>query len=188
MLETEPSNLEARRLLNELVAARRIEEQFARALQCHRSKQFLDAQRIYLQVLAANPRHYDANYLLGVLCLQAGRYQAADTYLARATEINPKAAAAYNNRGHALRGLKRYDEALECYEKAIGVKPDFVQAMNNRGVTLRALGRIDEALASFDEALTLKPDFAKALSNRNELRVPLPRDRLSIADDVDTLE
>ncbi|RWB98410.1 MAG: GNAT family N-acetyltransferase [Mesorhizobium sp.] len=188
VLETEPSNLEARRLLDEVVAARRIEEQFARALQCHRSKQFLDAQRIYLQVLAANPRHYDANYLLGVLCLQAGRYQAADTYLARATEINPKAAAAYNNRGHALRGLKRYDEALACYEKAIGVKPDFVQAMNNRGVTLRALGRIDEALASFDEVLTLKPDFAKALSNRNQLRVPLPRDRLSIADDVDTLE
>ncbi len=87
-----------------------------------------------------------------------------------------------------MRGLKRYDEALACYEKAIGVKPDFVQAMNNRGVTLRALGRIDEALASFDEALTLKPDFAKALSNRNQLRVPLPRDRLSIADDVDTLE
>ncbi|TIP82906.1 MAG: tetratricopeptide repeat protein, partial [Mesorhizobium sp.] len=181
VLETEPSNLEARRLLNEVVAARHIEEQFASALQRHRGKQYLDARRIYLEVLAANPRHYGANYMLGVLCLQAGQYQAADTYLARATEINPKAAAAYNNRGHALRGLKRYDEALACYEKAIAVKPDFVQAMNNRGVTLRALGRIDEAL-------TLKPDFAKALINRNQLRVPLPRDRLSIADDVDILE
>ncbi|WP_192356392.1 tetratricopeptide repeat protein [Mesorhizobium mediterraneum] len=186
MLETEPSNLEARRLLNEVVAATRIEEQFASALQRHRSQQFLDAQRIYLEVLAANPRHYGANYLLGVLCLQAGQYQAADTYLARATELNPKAATAHNNRGHALRGLKRYDEALVCYEKAIGVKPDFVQAMNNRGVTLRALGRIDEALASFDEALTLKPNFAKAISNRNQL-LPLPRDRLSSVDDVDTL-
>lgn len=186
ILDTEPSNMEARRLLNEVVAASRIEEQFASALQLHRSKRFLDAQRIYLEVLTANPRHYGANYLLGVLCLQGGQYQAADTYLARATEISPKAAVAHNNRGHALRGLKRYNEALACYVKAIGVKPDFVEAMNNRGVTLRELGRIDEALASFDEALTLKPNFAKAISNRNQLRELFPPARLSIVNDVDT--
>jgi tetratricopeptide (TPR) repeat protein len=185
ILDTEPGNVEALRLLNEIVAASPAGTQFASALKLHRSRQFLEARSIYLEMVAAHPLHYGANYMLGVLYLQFGQYQAADRYLARATAINPKAAAAHNSRGTALRGLKRLNEALACYVKAIRLKPDFVEAMNNRGVTLRELGRTDEALASFDEALTLKPNFAKAMSNRNELREPHPLEHSSIAKDVD---
>lgn len=185
VLDMEPRNVEALQLLDGIAADSHAGVRFASALKLHRSRQYQDAGSLYLEVLAAIPLHYGANYMLGVLCLQSGQYRAAEKYLARAAEINPKAASAHNDRGNALRGLNRLDEALACYVKAIELKPDSVEALTNRGVALRELGRLDEALESFDEALALKPNFAKAISNRNELRETLRLDHSSIANDAD---
>src|SRR5262249_15491186 len=85
---------------------------------------------------------------------------------AKALEIKPNDADAFNNRGIALRELKRSDEALASFDKAIALKPDYADAFNNRGIALRALRRFDEALASYDKAIALKPDYADAFNNR----------------------
>ena len=42
--------------------------------------------------------------------------------------IDPKAASAHNNRGNALRELKRLDEALASYDEALALKPDYAEA------------------------------------------------------------
>ena len=58
----------------------------------------------------------------------------------------------FNNRGNALRELKRFDEALASYDKALALKPDYAEALINRGNALLELKRFDEALASYDQA------------------------------------
>ena len=58
-----------------------------------------------------------------------------------------------NNRGNALQGLMRYDEALAAYDQALALRPDYPEAFNNRGEALQQLKRHDEALASYDRAL-----------------------------------
>ncbi len=51
-----------------------------------------------------------------------------------ALTINPKSAAAHNNRGNAFKGLKRFGEAVKSYDQAISLKPDYVEAFSNRGM------------------------------------------------------
>ena len=59
-----------------------------------------------------------------------------------------------NNRGNALQGLMRYDEALAAYDQALALKPDYAEALNNRGSALQQMKRHEEALASYDRALS----------------------------------
>ena len=57
-----------------------------------------------------------------------------------------------NNRGNALQGWLRHDEALAAYDQALALRPDYPEALNNRGNALQELKRHEEALASFDKA------------------------------------
>jgi tetratricopeptide (TPR) repeat protein len=84
----------------------------------------------------------------------------------RAIALKPDYADALYNRGVALEGLRRFDEALASYDRALAVRQDFAEALCSRGSALCQLKMFDEALASFERALSLKPDHAEALYNR----------------------
>ena len=71
-------------------------------------------------------------------------------------------ANAFNNRGNALRELKRLDEALASYDKAITLVPDYALAFYNRGKALQDRGNRAEAAQHYERASRLKPSLAEA--------------------------
>src|SRR5262245_8425408 len=71
--------------------------------------------------------------------------------------MKPDYADAFNDRGNALRELKRFDEALASYDKALVLKPDFAGALNNRAFVLMDLGRFAEAQRDLYQAIQLLP-------------------------------
>ena len=93
----------------------------------------------------------------------------------RLLKINPDQPVFHNNRGIALRDLKRHAEALESYGRALKIKPDYAEAFNNRGNAFSDLKRHEEALESYERALKLKPDYAEAFSNRGNALSDLKR-------------
>ncbi len=107
-------------------------------LEHHQAGRLAEAETYYLRVLAADPRHADALYLLGVVA-----HGLTD-------QIDREVGSAH----------------LPCYDRALALKPDYVEAWNNRGCALQAMKRLDQALASFGQALALKPDYAEAFFNR----------------------
>jgi predicted O-linked N-acetylglucosamine transferase (SPINDLY family) len=143
-----------------------VDTAFAKARELHECGQFAEAEHIYRSILTAEPGHFDAAHLLGLIYLQRGEYADAERQIGRAIEINPHIEGAYNNRGNALKRLERLDEALVSYDKAIALKPDFAEAFNNRANALQVLNRPDSALASYDKAIALKPDHLETISNR----------------------
>ncbi len=54
-----------------------IDDLYRTAIRLHQQGQAAEAAPLYDKVLAAQPRHYSALHLKGVLALQAGRYEAA---------------------------------------------------------------------------------------------------------------
>ena len=69
-------------------------------------------------------------------------------------------AAAYNNRGVALRSSGDIDRAMEDYDRALRLSPDYYVALNNRGVALMSKGELDRAISDFDRAADPKnPTF-----------------------------
>jgi tetratricopeptide (TPR) repeat protein len=139
---------------------------FRQALASHQGNAHARAQALYRQVIALQPRHFDALQLLGVLSLQSGQTAEAVELLARALAIDPRHAAVHSNLAFAYHTLQRYDEALASAERALQLQPAFADALNNHGNALGALGQPARALASFDAALALRADYAQAWSNR----------------------
>jgi tetratricopeptide (TPR) repeat protein len=142
---------------------------FNAAYVLHQRGQLAEAERLYGSILSAQPDHFDARHLLGVVYLQRNHFEAAERQIGLAIEINPDVASAHNNRGNALRKLKRLNDALASYDRAIALRPNYPEAFNNRGNILKALGWPGDALASYDKAIALKPDYSEAIGNRQIL-------------------
>lgn len=158
ILEVAPDHAEALGLLEQAQAMTSASDaSFSEALRLHRAGKVLDATKLYVAILASDPNHFDANFMLGVACLQHGEFETAERHMGRAISINPRHQAAHNNRGNALRALKRHDEALACYLRAIALKPNFAEAYKNIGLVLTETGRESEAKAYFDKAQAIDP-------------------------------
>jgi tetratricopeptide (TPR) repeat protein len=146
-----------------------------RAVGMHQGGRLREAEKLYMQVLAAQPENFDALHLCGVLMHQRGQPVEALRLIGQALRANAKAAAAHSNYGMVLAAVNRNAEALESYDRAIALKPDYAEAINNRGNLLRKLGRNEEAIASFERALALKPGYPEALNNRGNALLALRR-------------
>src|SRR5712675_1676982 len=150
----------------------RIESQLEQAIALHQQGHLVRAKAAYENILKAEPKHFDALHLLGVIAIQEKQHQLAVDLIDQAIAINPNDAAFYSNRGIALQALKLLDAAVASYDQAIAVKPDYAEAHYNRGTALHELKRLEEAVAGYDKAIALRPDYAQAHNNRgNALRV-----------------
>jgi tetratricopeptide (TPR) repeat protein len=72
-----------------------------------------------------------------------------------AIRLEPKNAAAYNNRATAYDEIKKHDKAISDYNKAIKLDPNFASVYHNRGITYRKQGKDAWAQADFDKAKQL---------------------------------
>src|SRR5499426_482153 len=136
-----------------------------RAVDCHRQGQLAQAEALYQQILQAQPGHFDARHMLGVIRYQQGRSAEALELVEAALKLNPGSARALSNQGLILYALRRYPEALASFDKALGIEPASVDALNNRGNALQGLKRNEEAVESYQRALRLRPNYPDALYN-----------------------
>src|SRR5262249_41195370 len=115
------------------------------ALECHRLGRLPETEHLCRTVLERDPRRFDARYLLGVVLLQQGQFEPAQRELKNAIAIDPKIAAAHNNRAIALMSLNRFEPALKCLDMAAALQPDLPEAFDNRGIVLTKLQRYEDA-------------------------------------------
>ncbi|MBI5275206.1 MAG: tetratricopeptide repeat protein [Burkholderiales bacterium] len=137
----------------------------AKGLALHQQGRLQDAAQCYEQVLAADPRNFDALHLMAVLQAQAGRHQEALAGFDRALAVSQSEAALFNNRGNTLKQLERVDEALASFAQALRLDPDYTQAHRNLGMALHEQGRFADAASSFAQVVRLQADSAEAWNN-----------------------
>lgn len=138
-----------------------------RAVGVFQAGDLAEAERISKAILVAQPDHFNALHLLGVIKAQRGDFEQADRLLSRALKRNPASAEAYSDHGNVLRARGHIQEALASYDRALAINPKLAGVLNSRGGVLSTLKRHTEALASYDRALALKPGFVEALNNRS---------------------
>jgi tetratricopeptide (TPR) repeat protein len=90
--------------------------------------------------------------------------------------------AIHYNRGLALRGLMRFEEAISSFNLAISCDAANVDAYNESGNSRYGLGRIQDALRTFDQALLIQPDHVPARKNRVAILQKLQEHERAIAD------
>src|SRR6187455_2347384 len=100
-----------------------ISEVFAVATKTHRSGRLEEADRLYQQVLAADPNHAGAWHMRGVLAAQVGQNELAIRSIERALELQPLHAEAHNDLGLVLERVGRPTDAAASFRRAIALQP-----------------------------------------------------------------
>jgi protein O-GlcNAc transferase len=138
---------------------------FALAVARHQAGALPEAERLYRQVLAAEPDHAETHHYLGVLAFQVGRSDIAIAMIARAIALKSHLPAFHDSLGLALAHQGRADEAAASHRRALALDPSLAEAHVNLGNVLKDQGRPEEAIACYRKALALRPAFAIAHNN-----------------------
>lgn len=134
-------------------------------MQLHQAGRLAEAERAYREVLAHEPRNFDALHFLGVIAYQQGRHAQAVELISQALALNASYAPAHSNLGNALEALGEVDRALASYRQALALQPNYVDALINLGALHAGRGELDEAARCYERALALDPNQPVAHSN-----------------------
>jgi len=135
------------------------------AMNHHQNGRLSEARAAYEAVLAMEDHPYALHYL-GVVDMQDGQPEAAETRIRASLQRVPDNPDFLNNLGLTLRAQGRLDEAVVLYRQALDLNPSYAPAWSNTGLDLHKLGRIDEALDAFNRALALDPNLPQTRFSR----------------------
>lgn len=148
---------------------------FENALALHQRGQTAEAERVYRQLLGAQPDNVQVLRLLGVLYLQQSEWPRALAPLQAALRLDPAQPAALVNLALAQQRLGQPTAALDCLDRALALAPELTEAHSNRADVLLDLRRPTEALESAERALRWSPHLAVAHANRGRALLALGR-------------
>lgn len=134
-----------------------VDQIFTKALENHKSRKYSEAIRLYKAVLMKNPKHLDANYLLGTAYAETGNLEEAMKFLLKAEKMVPGSPFIQVNLGNVYKQQGQYETALMHFKGALEIKHDIPEAHYNLGSIYREHGLTKEAEACFKNALDLVP-------------------------------
>ncbi|HZU38997.1 MAG TPA: tetratricopeptide repeat protein, partial [Gemmataceae bacterium] len=117
------------------------------------------------QILALEPQHPGALYLMGRIAYADRCYAIAANYFAQAVSSAPQDASLHSALGAAYQALGRFADALLSHQQALAREPNSPMALNNLGITLVSLHRTAQAVDTFQQALGALPNDPELLNN-----------------------
>jgi predicted O-linked N-acetylglucosamine transferase (SPINDLY family) len=140
-----------------------------RAFESYQAGQLAEAERVYRDILARDPRNFPALNMLGVIAAQRRDYDGAIGHLTRASRANPSAIEVHINLGRIQAECRDYPAAVASLARALAINPRHPLANNNYGATLSQLKRMEEALLHLQRATAAAPDYFDAWHNQGNV-------------------
>jgi protein O-GlcNAc transferase len=142
-----------------------IDQTMHKAYGLHQQGDVSSAKKLYQQVLELDPKHSDANRLLGVIACSFGYLKEASHFLNIAIVTKPKFAQNHFILGGIYKQLFEMDKAISSYKKCITLKPEFIEAYNNLGLIYKSKKMFSDAISCYQNALRQQPNSAFTWSN-----------------------
>ncbi|MEQ1824561.1 MAG: tetratricopeptide repeat protein [Pirellula sp.] len=130
--------------------------------------QFDIAERLYRQVLTAEPQNADSFHFLALIAIQRGNHEEAIKNYRNAIAINPNEPAFHINLGNIFHSSGKPAEAVVCYRRALKLNPASVGANLNLGNALLGMRQFEDALACLRRVVELKQDSAEGFHSLGE--------------------
>ncbi|MDX2054815.1 MAG: tetratricopeptide repeat protein [Polyangiaceae bacterium] len=124
----------------------------------HRQGRLEEAEATYAEVLAKNPRDYDALQLTGLICYQRGDYARAIDLMERAIKNGCRAAYVRVNLGAAYKAVGQLSLAQEQYRAALKLEPNSHDAHKNLANVLQLTGDATGTLKHLARAIAVAKD------------------------------
>ncbi len=134
----------------------------ALAVRHHYAGKLDKAAALYRLILASEPRHAEALYLLGLIAEQQGRDNQALRLFTKAAKCDPENPNYHCSAAGILRRVGRLAEAVESYRIATGLAPDSAPIHSALGDALVELGHHEDAAVSYSRAAELNHEQVNA--------------------------
>ena len=112
----------------------KVEQKYRTAMDFMAGSRLADAERILLELTQSHPNLSGPYVNLGIIYLDQGLLEKAESMFVTAIATNPGNASAHNHYGIVLRNQGRFDDAQRSYENALVADPSFFNAHLNLGV------------------------------------------------------
>ncbi|OGR05334.1 MAG: hypothetical protein A2520_06390 [Deltaproteobacteria bacterium RIFOXYD12_FULL_53_23] len=136
-----------------------------RAAMLHNQGQFAEAEKIYREVLATDPKNQDALHLTGLLALQDQKFDTAKKFISKAIASAPIISIFHVSMGKTLEGLLDFPKAIESYAQAIKLDSNNIDAVFHLGNLYKNLGKFPEAESCYQKVLNHTPNHVATLNN-----------------------
>jgi Flp pilus assembly protein TadD len=160
-----------------------LREALAAELAFHRGQDGLALEGAH-RVLADEPGHPWAHYVLSLVLVERGDLETAVGHVQYAHNARPRVGKFSSQYGYALLLFRQPEQAETALRKALSYDRSNAHAWNNYGIVAIALGRKRTAQRRFRRALQLKPDFIAAQDNLRKITVELVDDIAALIEDV----
>ncbi|MCG6943764.1 MAG: tetratricopeptide repeat protein [Deltaproteobacteria bacterium] len=100
----------------------------------------------------------------------------------KALELNPKLAAAYEQRGLLYYFQEKYDKVIQDYQTYLDLAPEKAQAYRMLGLGYLKTGEYEPAIANFSRAIELEPQHPAGYAYRAEANRLRGKDEEAIRD------
>ncbi len=110
------------------------------------------------------PTGPEQQYVQGVTATRAKEWSVAAAAFAKAVELKPTYAEAWNGLGYALRNQGKYAESLKAYDEALRLRPNYPEALEYLGEAYVKMGRLDDARHVLDRLKPLDAGRASELA------------------------
>ena len=140
-------------------------EQMHKAVALHQSGRLDEAEKMYYDILRAEPQVADALHLLGLVYFGRNQLEDCVDLITSALLVNPGNPDAHANLGKALLDLGRFEEAEAAYRTSLELRPNHAETFNNLGNALKGMARHEDALACYRKSLEIDPGYAPAHNN-----------------------
>lgn len=125
-----------------------------KAFSLHNEGKLDEAEKIYLDFLAENPKQPDVSNLLGLIYLQKKELEKAQQLFTDAV-AGFSCAEFYQNLGLVYYNKKDYPNSMECFSKAIDFEKNNVDFIRNFAKMAKQSGQIEYAIDFYKKALKL---------------------------------
>ncbi|MGQ5524750.1 tetratricopeptide repeat protein [Chitinimonas sp. PSY-7] len=132
-------------------------ESLQEGFRLHQEKDWSAAEKVYRDILAAEPENIEAAQLLGTLLLQRTRSADALEYLQRVLHAQPEHEIARGNFALALFNLKRFADADLEYKRLLEISPDNWIYYCQRAACAEAMRKPEDMISHLRSALYWNP-------------------------------
>ena len=140
-----------------------------------RCGEFRQAEFCFQSILRDHPHHGEALNLMGMLALEAQRYDVSVSLLEKAVKSAPSDPNYRNNLANSLIGDGAPDEALRHLRKALSISPGLNEALMNKIRAHRMLGEGQAALETCRKVLKTDDAFLPARVAEAEILLEMGR-------------
>jgi tetratricopeptide (TPR) repeat protein len=135
-----------------------------------KTKNWEEAKKLYLAVLAINRNNFEANYRLGILYLVLQDLGKSFEYLKNAMTIDSNNPSVFFQMGVLNFSEGKFNEAIAFLNKAVDGKEHTAPLYKYLGLSHEKIGNTNEAEIYFEKSLILDPNDTDTIERLNEIK------------------